>query len=98
MKHIFAAIFAVMIAMLSVPALAAAEPIAEQNCISVSEAALSPKLYPAEVITKEQNGTFYLEKMYILSASDDPADIDTADCVRDGRTYKLLDVLKNDMT
>ena len=55
-------------------------------------------LYPAEVRATEENGSYYLEKIYYLSASDDPAGIPTADFDREGRHYTLVDILKNDMT
>lgn len=41
---------------------------------------------------------YRLEKVYYLTAKDDPATIPTADFEREGRTYTLLDLLKNDQT
>ena len=55
-------------------------------------------LYPAEVRTSEENGMIRLEKVYYLSTRDDPAAIPTGDFQREGRTYTLLDVLKNDQS
>ncbi len=55
-------------------------------------------LYPAEVRTSEENGMIRLEKVYYLSTRDDPAAIPTGDFDREGRTYTLLDVLKNDQS
>ncbi len=82
-------------------ALAAAEPAASMTAasalISVSEASAVP-LYPAEVNASEQDGVYRLEKVYYLTAADDPAMIPTADFEREGRTYTLLDLLKNDRT
>ena len=54
--------------------------------------------YPAEVRSSEIGGVYRLEKVYYLTAKDDPADIPTADFEREGRTYTLLDLLKNDRT
>ena len=39
-----------------------------------------------------------MEKVYYLTAKDDPATIPTADFEREGHTYTLLDLLKNDQT
>ena len=55
-------------------------------------------VYPAEVRASEENGVHYLEKVYCLTVKDDPAAIPTADFDREGRTYTLLDILKNDQT
>ena len=41
---------------------------------------------------------YRLEKVYYLTAKDDPATIPTADFEREGHTYTLLDLLKNDQT
>ena len=51
-------------------------------------------LYPAEVKQSEENGITRIEKIYYLSAQDDPSTIPTEDFEREGKTYKLLDVLK----
>lgn len=58
----------------------------------------STTLYPAEVHASEENGVLHLERVYYLSAHDDPAAIPTADFDREGNHYTLLDVLKNDLT
>ena len=55
-------------------------------------------LYPAEIRPAEENGVYYLEKIYYLSAADDPGAIPTADFEREGRTYSLQDILKKDLT
>ncbi len=55
-------------------------------------------VYPAEVRSREENGALYLEKVYYLTAQDDPAAIPTADFDREGRSYTLLDILKSDQT
>lgn len=57
-----------------------------------------PAVYPTEVRATEQNGVYYLEKIYCLSAADDPGAIPTADFEREGRTYSLQDILKKDLT
>lgn len=54
--------------------------------------------YPAEVRASEENGVYRLEKVYYLTAKDDPTTIPTADFEREGHTYTLLDLLKNDQT
>ena len=58
----------------------------------------SVSAYPAEVRTSEENGVYRLEKVYYLTAKDDPSTIPTADFEREGRTYTLIDLLKNDQT
>lgn len=58
----------------------------------------APTIYPAEVRASEENGIPRLEKVYYLTEKDDPATIPTADFEREGRTYTLLDILKNDQT
>lgn len=55
-------------------------------------------VYPAEVRTSEGNGVSRLEKVYYLTDQDDPAAIPTGDFEREGRSYTLLDLLKNDQT
>lgn len=55
-------------------------------------------LYPAEVKVSEENGISRLEKVYYLTAADDPAAIPTGNFEREGKTYTLLDLLKNDQT
>lgn len=55
-------------------------------------------VYPAEVRASEENGVYRLEKVYYLTANDDPASIPTADFDREGRSYTLLDLLKTDQT
>lgn len=58
----------------------------------------SAAVYPAEVRESEENGVHRIEKVYVLSVRDDPAAIPTADFEREGRSYTLLDVIKNDQT
>lgn len=80
---------------------AAAEPIDPAPVVEQEQAAATPSpsmVYPSEVRAKEENGVYYLEKVYCLSAKDDPAAIPTEDFDREGKTYTLLDILKNDQT
>ena len=90
-----------MLCSMSVAALAA-EPMTEADTVStmISAADTLPGIsaYPAEVRASEENGVYRLEKVYYLTAKDDPATIPTADFEREGRTYTLLDLLKNDQT
>ncbi len=55
-------------------------------------------LYPAEVRVREENGVHRLERVYYLTAKDDPAAIPTDDFEREGRVYTLLEILKTDQT
>lgn len=79
-----------------------AEPIKEADPVTamITAADTLPGIsaYPAEVRASEENGVYRLEKVYYLTAKDDPATIPTADFEREGRTYTLLDLLKNDQT
>ena len=77
------ALAALTLALALCPASALAEPAA---------------VYPAEVRESEENGVHRIEKVYVLSIRDDPAAIPTADFEREGRSYTLLDVIKNDQT
>ena len=52
-------------------------------------------LYPAEVNQREENGVTYIEKVYYLTAQDNPADIPTEDFERNSQHFTLQDVLKN---
>jgi len=61
-------------------------------------AAEQAAVYPAEVWESEENGVHRIEKVYILSVRDDPAAIPTGDFEREGRSYTLLDLIKNDQT
>ena len=85
---------------MSVAALAAEVPAAENEPesaqIVIADTIPSVSVYPAEVIASEENGVYLLEKVDYLTAEDDPTTIPTADFEREGRTYTLLDLLKND--
>lgn len=100
-KLAFALCTALMLCSMSVAALAT-EPMTEADTVStmISAADTLPGIsaYPAEVRASEENGVYRLEKVYYLTAKDDPATIPTADFEREGRTYTLLDLLKNDQT
>ena len=96
-KVAFALCAALMLCSMSVAALAA-EPMTEADTVStmISAADTLPGIsaYPAEVRASEENGVYRLEKVYYLTAKDDPATIPTADFEREGRSYTLLDLLK----
>ena len=80
---------------------AAAETADPAPVVEQEQAAPTPApsmVYPAEVRASEENGVHYLEKVYCLTAKDDPAAIPTGDFEREGRTYTLLDILKTDQT
>ena len=100
-KVAFTLCAALMLCSMSVAALAA-EPMTDADTVStmLSAADTLPGIsaYPAEVRASEENGVYRLEKVYYLTAKDDPAAIPTADFEREGRTYTLLDLLKNDQT
>lgn len=94
---------AVTLCAMSSTALAvSAEPIKEADpvtaMITAADTLPGVSAYPAEVRASEENGVYRLEKIYYLTAKDDPATIPTADFEREGRTYTLLDLLKNDQT
>ena len=91
---------ALMLMCMSAPTFAATSA-EEQQTEAITEAAVippSPTVYPAEVRASEENGVARLEKVYYLTARDDPAAIPTDDFDREGRHYTLLDVLKTDMS
>ena len=58
----------------------------------------SSAVYPDEVRESEENGVHRIEKVYYLTRRDGPAAIPTGDFQREGRTYTLLDMLKNDQS
>lgn len=55
-----------------------------------------PAPYPTEVTEYTEGEAHRLAKVYLLTAADDPATIPTADFVRDGFTYTLLDMTRAD--
>jgi len=74
---------------LTCPALAAGEQEPEST---------PPVLYPVEVTEYTEGDHPRINKVYALTASQDPAAIPTADFVREGRTYTLLDLTRQDLT
>lgn len=101
-KLTFALCMALTLCSLSGAALAAAEPAASMTAasalISAADTLPGVPVYPAEVRTSEENGVCRLEKVYYLTAADDPAAIPTADFECEGRSYTFLDLLKNNRT
>lgn len=51
-------------------------------------------LYPENIVEYTEGDHPRLNKIYILTAADDPANIPTADFERDGKTYTLLDMTR----
>ena len=102
-KRIHALVCAVMmLCSVTGSALAAEAPVAAESAdlVGIAEQTFptAPSLYPAEVKVSEENGISRLEKVYYLTAADDPAAIPTGNFEREGKTYTLLDLLKNDQT
>ena len=102
-KRIHALVCAVMMLCgMTGSALAAEVPVAVESAalagIVEQTFPMVPGLYPAEVKVSEENGISRLEKVYYLTAADDPAAIPTGNFEREGKTYTLLDLLKNDQT
>ena len=92
MKHITPLLLAVVLACAMIyPALAAEAP---EGTAPVRPAAL----YPTEVVETETDGGRRLEKVYLLTAADNPANIPTEDFEREGYRYTLLDVTRQDYT
>ena len=93
MKRITPLLLAVLLACaMTCPALAAEAP--ENTAAPVRPAAL----YPTEVVETETGGGRRLEKVYLLTAADNPANIPTNDFEREGYRYTLLDVTRQDYT
>ena len=102
-KRIHALVCAVMMLCgMTGSALAAEAPVAVESAdlagIVEQTFPMVTGLYPAEVKVSEVNGISRLEKVYYLTAADDPAAIPTGDFEREGKMYTLLDLLKNDQT
>lgn len=55
-------------------------------------------VYPTEVIESTEGEAHRLSKVYLLTAADDPATIPTANFVREGISYTLLDMTRTDQT
>ena len=99
MKHhrkLFTLALSLLLVLILLPGSAmAADPDAPKQAQAVPPPAA---VYPAEVHASEENGVHRLEKVYYLTARDDPAAIPTEDFDREGLHYTLLDVLKTDLT
>lgn len=67
-------------------------------CAVLPCAAMAAELYPTDIVEYTEGEHPRLEKIYILTAGDDPAAIPTADFQREGRTYTLLDLTRRDHT
>ncbi len=92
MKRITPLLMAVILAYaMTCPALAAEAP---EGTAPVRPAAL----YPTEIVEAETGSGRRLEKVYLLTAADNPANIPTADFEREGYRYTLLDVTRQDYT
>ena len=92
MKRITLLLMAVILACaMTCPALAAEAP---EGTAPVRPAAL----YPTEIVETETGSGRRLEKVYLLTAADNPANIPTADFEREGYRYTLLDVTRQDYT
>lgn len=57
---------------------------------------LMPSLYPTEVKEYANGEEMRLERTYLLSSADDPANIPVGDFDREGWHYTLLDVTRQD--
>lgn len=55
-------------------------------------------LYPTDIVEYTEGDHPRLNKVYMLTAQDDPGQIPTGDFVREGRTYTLLDLTRQDLT
>ena len=94
-RRLAPALAALILALALCPAALAAEP---EKVTAVTAIPAPSSVYPAEVRESEENGVHRIEKVYYLTRRDDPAAIPTGDFQREGRTYTLLDVLKNDQS
>lgn len=100
MRHIFATLCCAVLLLFGITstALAAEQQTCDNPTPPVTTAPVEPDpvpLYPAEVSQSEENGITYIEKVYYLTAQDDPTDIPTEDFERNGQHFTLQDVLKN---
>lgn len=57
-----------------------------------------PDIYPVEVVETQAGDYRRIEKVYLLEAGADPAAIPTSDFQREGYSYALLDLLRQDQT
>ena len=100
--RIFPAMAALILALSLCPcsALAAEDGTADSGEQTVNALPEPPVLYPVEVqeYTAGDLDEPRISKTYELSLTDDPAFIPTGDFERSGRTYTLLDIIKEDQT
>lgn len=81
------------------PLLLAALLACAMTCPALAAEAPAPSqaaLYPVEVTETTEGNSHRLEKVYFLTAADDPANIPTGDFDREGWHYTLLDVTRQD--
>lgn len=93
MKRI-AVLFLSALAALSLACPALAAESTPESAPTVRPAAL----YPTEVVESGDGDHKRLEKIYLLTAADNPANISTEDFDREGWHYTLLDVTRQDYT
>lgn len=84
----------------SAPFLLAALLVCTMTCpaLAAEPGEKPPALYPTDIVEYMEGDHPRLNKVYTLSADDDPANIPTRDFVREGRTYTLLDLTRQDLT
>lgn len=92
MKRITTLFASMLLAVVMTGTALAAEP--TENPPPVQTAAL----YPTDVVETVEGGNRRLEKVYLLTAADNPANIPTEDFEREGYRYTLLDVTRQDYT
>lgn len=61
-----------------------------------AQIALAAGIYPAEIRETDEGGKHRLEKVYMLSAADNPDNIPTEEFEREGYHYTLLDIVRQD--
>lgn len=62
----------------------------------MAQTALAAGLYPAEIRETDEGGKHRLEKVYMLSAADNPDNIPTEEFEREGYHYTLMDIVQQD--
>ncbi len=61
-----------------------------------AQTALAAGLYPTEIRETDEGGKHRLEKVYMLSAADNPDNIPTEEFEREGYHYTLIDIVRQD--
>ena len=61
-----------------------------------TQTALAAGLYPTEIRETDEGGKHRLEKVYMLSAADNPNNIPTDEFEREGYHYTLMDIVQQD--